>query len=216
MNLNDKEPPTVATPHDDDLSDGSDSSIGNAFFQENEIIESNNSYTKFKRCRYQCGMCAKIVTDRRLSIHHDRRHSSVPFSSDIYELYEINERSQCNLCKQQMDPQKIINHQRLKHPHIFQNNPIEPRRQSHLDVQNNNDVREMFPIDPHPYQLTFQDPYSSLVGPSILQTNNYEQAGDMNQHYVNVFISNAEYQRLAFHGRVYSDQSGHIFITDAM
>lgn len=204
MDFNDKEPPTVSTPHDDNLSDGSDSSITDAFVQENEVIESNNSYTKFQRCRYQCGVCAKIVTDRRLKIHHERKHSSVPFSSEIYELYEINERAQCNLCKQQMDPQKIINHQRLKHPHIFQNN----RRPSRFGAQNNNDVREMFPGSSHQYQLTFQVPYSPLVNPSLLQSNN--------QHYVNVFISKAEYQRLAFDGRVHSDQSGQIFITDSM
>lgn len=210
MNFNDKEPPTVATPHDDDLSDGSDSSI--AFFQEKEVTESNNSYIKFQRCSYQCGICAKIVTDRRLGIHHDRKHSSVPFSSDIYELYEINERAECKLCKQRMDPQKILNHQRQKHPHICQNNAIE----SHFDVQNRNNVREIFSVGPHPYQLTFQDPYSSLARPPSLQSNNHEQAENINQHYVNVFISDAEYQRLAFDGRVYSNQSGQIFITDSM
>lgn len=213
MNFNDKESPRIATPHDDDLSDGSDSSIVNAFFQENKVTESNNSYTKFQSRRYQCGICAKIVTDRRLGIHHDRKHSSVPFSSEFYELYEINERAQCNKCKEQMDPQKIIIHQRIKHPH--QNNAIDSHFPSHFNVQNNN-VREMFPVSRHPYQLTFQDPYSSSGSSPTQQCNNDEQAGHMNQHYVNVFISEAEYRRLAIHGRVYNDESGQIFITDSV
>lgn len=211
MNFNDKELPTTANPHDEALSDGSDSSIDHIFFQENEVTESNNSYTKFQRCRYQCGICAKIVTDRRLGIHHDQKHSSVPFSSEFYELYEINERAQCNECKQQMDPQKIINHRRLEH----QNNATESHYSSHFNVQNNND-QERFPVGRHPYQITLPNPYSSLGTPPITQSNNHEQARTMNEHYVNVFISEAEYQRLAFHGRVYSDRSGQIFVTDSM
>lgn len=204
MNFNDKEQATVAIPLDDDLSDGSDVSA-NGIFQENEVAELNDSFTKFQRSRYQCGICAKIVTDRRLGIHHDRKHPSVPYSPDIYELYEINERAKCNLCNQQMDPHNMLRHQRLKHPPYSQNN-----------VQSNNDVQEMFPIAPHPYQMTFHDPYSPLVSPPLLQSDIPEQAENMNQHYVNVFVSNAEYQRLAFEGRVYSNENGQIFITDSM
>lgn len=84
--------------------------------QVSYAICNDNSFTQIPCRRFTCGACGRRIIERNLQNHHKKEHSGVPFNVDMYELYEIGEHVQCNICFEEM-PENLFNkHQQKFHP----------------------------------------------------------------------------------------------------
>lgn len=189
----------------DDSSGKSDSSFDLATLarvlpQKKNAI--NKYFTNYQKCRYQCGACGKIVPEHSLNRHHNNKHSSIPFTIDMYELYELNERAKCHLCPRVMDMEEMYKHQKNVHPHIFK------------DVTGNGAIQEdqNNSIFGHYFGSQFNlldQPYQPYVDDSI----NYSIQSQLN--YRQICVSDREFLRLNVQGRLYK-QNGNVFLEDSI
>lgn len=88
----------------------------NSNTQVSYAICSDNSFSQIPCRRFTCGACGCRVIERNLQKHHTKEHPTVPFNVDMYELYEIGENVQCNICFEEMPENLFDKHQQKLHP----------------------------------------------------------------------------------------------------
>lgn len=182
-----------------------DSSISQFDKDIPSIVQQSNTtkYTMLQKCRFQCGICAKIVTEHRLNKHHTNKHSMVPFSMNMYELYEVSERAKCNFCERGMEVKKMMDHQLRCHPNVFQND--ENSCQSDTSDRVMGEGQQCIPYE--------SDINANTA--SVWPCENPAFDDGANQCFRNVCISEREFQLLANQGRLY-EQNGILFLKDSL
>lgn len=222
MNTSSKEPTS---------SDNDDESVNQARSEtsdekdENDIevpqvynsFDPENMFTKLQICRYQCGACAKIITEKQLNKHHHKMHSTTPFTMEMYELYEVKDRIRCELCFRRMNETQMLTHRLQNH-----SDTIMSTGGNQVDSIGNTFQRQHNGLqqdcDPHQNGFVYNASGQSLMynnSSSFRPLPSYPGTVQRpEQRFLNVCISEIEFQRLANQGRLYI-QNGIFFLTDS-
>ena len=190
-----------------------------------------NEGTIFKRIQYRryiCGVCGKEKAEQGINKHHAKNHSDVPFTMEIYELCEIDERIQCLICntdKLEKDFDKHINE--------CHSETIGQQSQFCSRSVYNAPPNGVWLINPIPNQIDnhymtanwceSQAVYDKLPSNDAFQIIHHQQKTlcdscgtrlEKPTGFKNVCISDAEFHRFLSHNRIYHN-SGRLYLKDS-
>lgn len=188
---------------------------------KNRILQNPSNegkiFTRIQHRRYICGACGKEKLEQNLNKHHEKNHADVPFTIDMYELCEIDDRIQCLICNADKFEHDFEKHINDCHPEIFNENKssnvvwqIKPTRSySHNDYLeinyqqtmygNHAPENDVFEIIQHQKKNLCDDCAKELQTPI---------------GYRKVCISDSEFIRLLSHNRIYHD-NGQLYLKDS-
>lgn len=209
-----------STVNEAEKTSSQDDAMG-ACSSKNKILQNpaneGKVFTRIQYHRYICGACGKEKLEKNLTKHHAKNHSDVPFTIDMYELCEIDDRIQCLICNADKFENDFEKHINDCHPEICNENKplnvvwqIKPTRSySHNDYMKINYQQTM-----DGNQVPENDVFEIIQQPKKNLCDDCSKELHTPTGYRNVCISDSEFNRLLSHNRIHHD-NGRLYLKDS-